>query len=275
VTDPRLFGVTATAADVVAVIRRGPSGWCHLGRWDLAKRSYQSGSWLHGTLYPQRCDLSPDGRYFSAFILHPGRPLSWAGTDTYVSISRLPWLTSLAAWATGGTWSRGLAFSADRQVWGVDQPDAGDAEPLRGRWGLVVNSAAAFAVERRRGWRETQDTPPRAAYDAWDEQRGDRLRMEKFRPDGNARLVVGGRYAAFRSGGVRAAGYWLDTGDGPAPLAGVQWAEWAGDGMLLVATTSGELQIRDAFRPGTVEWSIDLAPLVPNPAPPPEDARRW
>ena len=71
--------------------------------------------------------------------------------------------------------------------------------------------------------------------------------MEKLRSDGRARLVVSGHYAAFRSTGSRANDYWLDTGDGATPLAGVQWAEWAADGML----------------------------LVPGPAPPPTDARLW
>jgi hypothetical protein len=275
VTDPRVFGVTATANDVVAVIRRGPSGWFHLGRWDLAHRTYEPGAWLHGTLYPQRCDLSPDGRYFSAFTLRPWRQAAWPAGNTYVSISRLPWLTSLAAWATAGTCSWGVAFAADRGVWDLGPPDVGDAEPLRRQWGLELNRAVAFAVERRRGWHETSDTPPRKANDYWDEQRGDRLRMEKLRPDGRARLVVGGHYAAFRGTGSRANHYWLDTGDGATPLLGVQWAEWAADGMLLVATTSGALQIRDAFRSGTPEWSVDLSSLVPAPAPPPQDARRW
>jgi hypothetical protein len=153
--------------------------------------------------------------------------------------------------------------------------DAGDAEPLRKRWGLTLNRAAAFAVERRRGWQETADTPPRGEHDLWDERRGDRLRMEKPRPGGRARLVVGGQHAAFRSTTSRADHYWLDTGDGPAPLDGVQWADWAGDGTLLVATTSGALEIRDVFRPGTVEWSADLSGLTPSPEPPPPQARSW
>ncbi|HVD29548.1 MAG TPA: hypothetical protein VNC79_13760, partial [Mycobacteriales bacterium] len=59
---PRLFGIPARDAPVVAVLRRGPSAWAQVGRWDVGSTpSYQPGSWLRGTLYPQRCDLSPDG----------------------------------------------------------------------------------------------------------------------------------------------------------------------------------------------------------------------
>ena len=31
---PRIFGIPATGSPVVAVLRRGPSDWCHVGRWD-------------------------------------------------------------------------------------------------------------------------------------------------------------------------------------------------------------------------------------------------
>ena len=64
----RIFGVGDRRG------RRGgaatsPSGWGHVGRWDIAARRYEPGSWLHGTLYPERCDLSPDGRYLCYFAL--------------------------------------------------------------------------------------------------------------------------------------------------------------------------------------------------------------
>jgi hypothetical protein len=55
---------------VVAVIRRGPSDWWHVGRWDVGDDPpYQPGAWVRGTVYPQRCDLSPDGRWLCYFKL--------------------------------------------------------------------------------------------------------------------------------------------------------------------------------------------------------------
>jgi hypothetical protein len=60
------------------------------------------------------------------------------------------------------------------------------------------------------------------------------------------------------------------------PLAGVQWADWGHDGRLLLATTGGRLQIADHSAEAiTVAWEVDLAPLVPDPSPPPALARRW
>jgi hypothetical protein len=137
---------------------------------------------------------------------------------------------------------------------------------------------ATFAVERRRGWTETADTPPRDPADMWDERRAGDVRMEKMRPGsaGRTRLTVQGWYAAFRSsepGGVR---YEIVDGGVVSPIADAQWADWAADGRLLVATIDGRLQIRDGEAGRlAVGWEVDLAALAPGPAPPPDEARRW
>jgi hypothetical protein len=67
----------------------------HLGRWDVATPAYEPGEWLRGTTYPQRCDVSPDGRWFAYFAMKQAG--EWELGATYVAISRLPWLTALAA----------------------------------------------------------------------------------------------------------------------------------------------------------------------------------
>ncbi|HET7343342.1 MAG TPA: hypothetical protein VFL90_17880, partial [Methylomirabilota bacterium] len=160
---PRLFGIPAARAPVVAVLRRGPSDWTHVGRWDVASGVYEPGAWIRASVYAQRCDISPDGRWLCTMTLK-GRA-RWPLGMTYVAISRLPWLTALAAWSTQGTWSRGAHFVEDPAVWTVPPPDEGDVAPLRSRVGMAVTPPASFAVERRRGWTETADTPPRAADD--------------------------------------------------------------------------------------------------------------
>jgi hypothetical protein len=78
---------------------------------------------VRGTVYPQRCDLSPDGRWLCYFTLRGSA--DWSACMTYVAVSRLPWATALAAWGTDGTWTRGLLFVAARDH-GVGPPDAGD-----------------------------------------------------------------------------------------------------------------------------------------------------
>jgi hypothetical protein len=64
------------------------------------------------TIYPQRCDLSPDGRWFAYFALKASAERELG--PTYIAISRLPWLTALAAWGIGSTRRRGMQFVQDR-----------------------------------------------------------------------------------------------------------------------------------------------------------------
>jgi hypothetical protein len=278
---PRLFGIPATRSPVVAILRRGPSDWSQVNRWDPVAGTFQRGSWIHANLYPQRCDLSPDGRWFSYFTLR--QTSTWAAGPTFIAISRLPWLTALAAWGTCGTWTCGLHFVDDRRTWEVGAPEEGDIEPLRKRYryGLELTRLPAFAVERRRGWTESADSPAYdRKHDMWDERRVPRLTMEKPRPghDGTARLTVAGWYAAYRSGqpSWREVTYTIRNGDESRRLDDVQWADWDGIGRLLVATTTGRLEVReDPWDATRVAWSIDLGDDRPAPAEPPPKARRW
>jgi len=269
---PRLFCIPARDATTIAVIRRGPSAWCHVSRWDPAQGTLDLGAWLHGTVYPQRCDLSPDGRWLASFVLKAGA--RWSIGSTYLAVSRLPWLTALAAWETCGTWTRGLTFVDDRERLDPGEPQAGDIGQMRRRFGLAGTRAESFAVERRHGWTETADTPPRSHADAWDEQR--EVIMEKARP-GGGRLMVRGRYAAFRDMGPAwgAPRYALDEA-GHHELEGVQWADWDASGRLLVATTKGALEVRaEPFDAASAVWRYDLGPLRPQPTEPPAEASRW
>src|SRR6476646_6895809 len=125
---PRLFGIPAVAAPIVAVLRRGPSDWSNVGRWDVERATYDSGAWIKGNLYPQRCDVSPDGQWLCYFTLQ-GRA-TWKAGTTYVAISRLPWLHALAAWGTTGTWTRGAHFVDDPREHQLGPPDEGAAGSL-------------------------------------------------------------------------------------------------------------------------------------------------
>jgi len=258
------------------VIRRGPSSWCGVGRWDVAHGRYEEGAWLGGKLYPQRCDLSPDGRWFCYFALHGSA--RWELGATYVAISRLPWLHALAAWGTNGTWTRGAHFVADPAVREVGAPDHGSVPYDDLGAGLAVTRPASYAVERRRGWVEAEGTAPRAPDDLWDERRADSLRMTKPQPgsEGAVRLEVSGGYAAFRSGSSRDVRYRIvDAGRG-VELRDVQWADWARDGTLLVATVGGRLEVRTAGSwPVAARAVADLAHDMPTPREAPPEARRY
>ncbi len=277
---PRIFCIPATATNVVAVLRRGPSGWFNLGKWDVGQASYEAGSWLKGRVFPQRCDVSPDGRWFCYFAFSGGA--QWDLGDAYCAVSRLPWLTALAAWGQGSTWTRGYHFTKDKTIWRVNTPDVGDSEPCRSKLGMDITPPMQFAVERRRGWVETQDCPPRDPKDRWDQNR--EVRLEKQQPveQNPLRLTVEGKYAGFREmeqkfWGASDLMYVLRSGKDAWVLEDVQWADWSQAGQLLVSTQGGEIQTWEIKAMGNIEVSFakDLSTLSPAPKPPPAWAKEW
>jgi hypothetical protein len=164
---PRIYCIPATAAPIVAVFRRGPTIWSHVGRWDLRERRYEPGAWLGGRIFPRRSDLSPDGRLLCYFAHKPSA--TWEHGEAYVALSKLPWLTALHAFPTCGTWTRGYYFTETEDS---EQPE--DTK-LPIPYGLRSISVVQFANERRRGWEEATDSPQRSPRDAWDERRNARI----------------------------------------------------------------------------------------------------
>jgi hypothetical protein len=269
---PRIYGLPAAGAPVVAVFRRGPSDWAHVGRWDLEAGVYEPGAWLRGRLFPRRSDLSPDGRLLCYFA-HKA-PARWPHGDAYVAVSRLPWLTALHAFGTCGTWTRGYHF--------VGRERCGDeaAESLQDGSCLLPTPAVQFASERRRGWEEAPDSPPRVEGDPWDSRRNARLRRP--RPGGGAVLhvgslgVAGGELGRDQAVDGMRVEYRLERDGVVVPLAEVQWADWSGAGDLLVATRSGRLQRRSLSGSGwETRFDHDLAGLEPDPRPSPSWAKGW
>lgn len=273
-TPPRIFCLPAREAPVLAVLRRGPSDWCHVGRWEVSEPSYEPGAWFRGTIYPQKCDLSPDGRWLAYSAMKHGS--EWGAGDVYEAISRLPWLHALAAWEAGTTYTRGIRFVEETGRNDVGPPVVGDVAPCLERYGLAVNRSVQFAVERRTGWRETDDTAERDPADIWDERRP--VGMRKRRPGGDEELIVEGGFGAFRTSRGRRdpVRYTLATAEGSRDLDDLQWADWDGEGRLLAATRAGGLEMRTLGPAGfRTVFTRDLSPLVPDPEPAPEWARAW
>jgi len=270
---PRIYCIPATEAPVVAVFSRGPTDWSHVGRWDLTKRCYEPGAWLRGRVFPRRCDLSPDGRWLCYFAHKRGA--SWEHGEAYVALSKLPWLTALHAFGTCGTWTRGYHFTSD-----PDHDDAEDVKDLPLPYGLRSIPVVQFANERRRGWEETPDSPPRAPDDVWDQRRN--ARMQKLQPEGELLLRVesqgwaGGEFGVEQAvDGLRVL-YSLESDASLEVLDDAQWADWDRDGKLLIATRGGKLQICNAGA-GSLEIlsEEDLSVLEPAPAPAPAWAQHW
>ncbi len=269
---PRIYCIYAAAAPVVAVFRRGPSNWAHVGRWDLAAGRYEPGAWLGGRLFPRRSDLSPDGQYLCYFAHKPSA--TWEHGEAYVAISKLPWLTALHSFPTCGTWTRGYCFTEDSETDSLQ----GAALPIP--YGLRSIPAIQFANERRRGWIEAPNSPARDPSDMWDERRN--ARMRKLQPHGTRVLCVeslgwaGGEFGVDQAVDGLRVRYSLEANGDLELLDDLQWADWSREGHLLLATRAGQLQVRrfDAGR-SDIMSEVDLSRLEPDPTPAPPWAQCW
>ena len=115
----RLFVMLAREAPVGVIFRRGPSEWTQIIKWNTDSDTFEYGAWFHGKIYPERCDISPDGTkliYFAANFTQAQRnkdfPITWT------AVSKLPWLTALSVWPnSSGTYFGGGVFDTNTKIW--------------------------------------------------------------------------------------------------------------------------------------------------------------
>jgi len=112
---PTLFVIFAKDANEAVIFRRGPSAWFHLIRWNALDDSFEHGAWFKGRIYPERCDLSPNGELLLCF-LHQGRKFRTSYKDSWNAISRSPWLHALWLLPQGTTYGGGGRFTDDRSA---------------------------------------------------------------------------------------------------------------------------------------------------------------
>ena len=112
---PRIFVITARDADAAVIFRRGPSDWFHILKWDMANDTFEAGAWFKGSMYPEKCDLSPDGTLLLYFVLQ-GSKLQTSYTHAWTAVSLVPWMEALGLWPQGTTYGGGGRFLSNRRV---------------------------------------------------------------------------------------------------------------------------------------------------------------
>ena len=110
----RLFVIPARDAPFAIILRRGPSRWYHLIRWQTERDAFEPGAWFRGRIYEKKCDLSPDGSLL-VYFCHGGA-FREGYTDSWTAVSRAPWLHALALWPWGTTYGGGGRFLANRRL---------------------------------------------------------------------------------------------------------------------------------------------------------------
>lgn len=106
----------ARSAPVAVLLRRGPSDWVRMIRWDLRDDSFEPGQWFHGAIATEQCDLSEDGELFLYLARREGRRY-WSEDygPQWTAVSRPPYFTALALWPHSSVIGGGL-FIAPRRV---------------------------------------------------------------------------------------------------------------------------------------------------------------
>ena len=113
---PRLYVVWRPGSPSAVVLRQGPSKvFCSIG-WNLAKDKFSVGQWVKHKIYPERCDISPDGKYLVYFALNG----DWQGETkgAWTGLSRAPYLKCVKMWPHGSTWGGGGLLDENLSVHG-------------------------------------------------------------------------------------------------------------------------------------------------------------
>jgi len=273
----RLSVYLARDARVGAVLRRGPSAWAQLARWDRDTNQIEPGQWFHGRVYERRCDLSPDGRLFVYFAAKHGRRDDADDIgEAWTAISRLPYFTALTLWTNLGSWYGGGMFEGDRKVL-LDASCTQTPHPKFRPHKLKVRPCpweTAPWEQRllRDGWRLVE-----RGFDPRNHWRvGEREIWEKPHPDLDLKLCRQVEDIDFdRYGGPYGDTYWLETGDDLTPLPRVAWADWDTPERLVFVRAGVLLQGTWTGKRLKEEVLFDFNPLRPAEVSPPPWAQRW
>jgi hypothetical protein len=260
------------------ILRRGPSAWSQLIKWDRETDAFTPGQWLHGRVYERRCDLSPDGRYFLYFAAKHGRAHDPDDIgEAWTAISHPPYFTALSLWTNLGSWYGGGVFASDDRIvldatCTLTPHPKFKTPPLRIE-AMKPETAPWEQRLKRDGWELVE-----RGFDPRTHRRiGAREIWRKPQLDGTATLGREVEDVDFRRyGGFYGDAYWLEAGDDLFPLDGVDWADWD-DWDHIVLTKGGRL-FRAAAGPdglGEPRELFDFNPLTPEQIPPPDWARKW
>jgi hypothetical protein len=241
--------------------------------WRTDTDSVEHGQWLHGRVYPRRCDLSPDGALFAYFV-HKATGGPDVQADSWAALSRPPYFTALALWAVGTTYFAG-GFFPDRDTlfmsWITDEsPDIGALPP----WLRMTKDVPHIAqtpewtdqtvhVNRllRDGWMPAG--PIDDPKTAWERRQGDITLLRAPALDATF-TTYGGRHVDDYA--VQVPGGEVDV------LGRATWGGFDQRGRLLLAQDGRLLEWRQGV---ALRELADFNAQEPVTEPPPAWAREW
>jgi hypothetical protein len=159
----RIHLFPAKDVPLCVILRRKPTRWFHVMLWNTQTDEIEHGSWFQGRIYPDHCDLSPDGKWMFYFARDHKDHGTWS------AICKPPWLKALVYWMdcgwhnTGAFWPSSDLLEAD---FDLRLPKAEGELPFEIKR-LPINSeaerykAATLCRLRRDGWQ------PEPSFTAW------------------------------------------------------------------------------------------------------------
>lgn len=171
----------ATENDRAVILRQGPTKQFRMILWHRDTDTFDDGQWLKQNVYPERCDLSPDGQHFLYAAYDHREP----GIGTFTAISRTPYFTALAVYPCGG-FSGGGWFVDNRFCFATgnsarNEKRLDDVERLvkkdptdacKTGWFRVDGRCAPFGQEKASRMRSNQKESQTAFLDLYDTQGG-------------------------------------------------------------------------------------------------------
>lgn len=112
----RIEGIVATDANIAVIFRRGPAKVWQQLIWDLNTDEVIPGQWIKANLYPERMDVSPDGKHLVVRATdysngnrnrHRHDLPNQSLVHGWTAISRPPYFTAIALWFCGDAWNGG------------------------------------------------------------------------------------------------------------------------------------------------------------------------
>lgn len=242
----RLHLLPAKSAPYTVILRRKPTDWVHVLRWNTETDEIENGAWFHGTLYPTRADLSFDGHFLVFLALEKG-------IASFNRIAHVPLMTLIHQSEADGTYRGGGYWESQShlrlngwviEVWNgrrkIEETLSATVETYEDELG---ETAVLYQRLRRDGWHRTGDdvwiNRPTAAHPT--------LRMAN---------------TGYKNGSLRFR-FWLEEFPRLIPEQ-ADWACWDSMGQLLFSCAGSLYKYAlDDIPAGKARTVINLEHLLP------------
>ena len=162
-TPPRRIWIFfASEAPVAVILKRGPTDWVQLVKWDVRTDQFEAGQWMKARVDERTFDLSPDGK----LIVYWARANTKRDLQEWTAVSKPPYFTALALWPWRGSYFGGGFFESSTHLWissgGWEIKLHPDFVPcplaVNTAWAELASPLRAVSYRRwlRRGWRRLQ-----------------------------------------------------------------------------------------------------------------------